>query len=233
MEGLQLKHFHGLCVACSKLAPKAFKDCPEDQLQKTLTLLEKEAYTMPTEFKENLFHRYFNMLHTERRYQTLLEFIEPWQEKPWSNLAPMLGGLFDVPAKRMTQYKKCLFTKVLGNLIMKGGEQSKVVLHICQMCIQMAARVDTVMLDDIGAVTYDEGQCIWQALVCIITDTLDPALVVTVGKQLFSLLLLGGHEVLENEEQYAAPKSDIAFFVVLSFGVVGLTKKWTKSITKG
>ena len=90
----------------------------------------------------------------ERRYTELLEVIAPWDDQGWSIFKPTLGGLYTTAAKRMPVFKKCLFDKVLGVLIVKGEEQSNTVKELCESSLSKACAVDTVLLDNVGAVSH-------------------------------------------------------------------------------
>ena len=120
-----------------------------------------------------LFNRRVSSLTAQRKYTELLEALAPWDDQPWSNFKPTLGGLYS-GGKRMPTFKKCLFDKVICVLVLKGEEQSSRVKELCEQCLARACAVDTVLLDNVGAVTLDESCCIWNALVGIISDSLSP-----------------------------------------------------------
>ena len=177
MLGLQLKGFHQLCQSAMLLAPKTLFSTPEDELQKCLTALAHEEITLPPETKLNLFSRTMNKLIAERKFTELLEIAVPWEEQPWCSFSPVLGAVSNVPGRRMRLFKKLLFEKVLGVLIMKGEEQSKQVHDICMRVLKQIECVDTVLLDNVGAVTLDETSCICHGVVGVVSNTLDPVYV--------------------------------------------------------
>eukprot|EP00971_Amphidinium_carterae_P014718 290724-Amphidinium_carterae.2 len=164
MEGLQLKAFHDICAQAAVLGPQKVFSASEDDLMKTLKMVQQENVTVPPQFKLNIFTRRMNKLQTQREYASLRIMLSPWEEKPWDGFNPTLVAAQTNSVKRMALVKQCAFEKVLGPLILKGEDQSATVMSICTCSLKEAEVADPVLLDNVAAVTLDESTTIWQAL---------------------------------------------------------------------
>eukprot|EP00971_Amphidinium_carterae_P147818 2930043-Amphidinium_carterae.2 len=175
IELMALNNFKDLAEKCAKLGPKTFSLVTTDVVLDTVSKAKEEGYELHEKVRNNILMRHVNTLVSDKKFQTLVRIISPWESSEFDPAFPKLSGVSEVPSVRLTTFKSVLFEQVLLPLIRRGQEQADEIVLIVRECMEMDRQIDYVTLDAAGAVAMYEGTTIFQALEALATNGVYPA----------------------------------------------------------
>eukprot|EP00971_Amphidinium_carterae_P057671 1140805-Amphidinium_carterae.2 len=169
-----LRNYSKLVQLADGLAAASLVGMEEATFTAALMAMEQEGIILPVSVKSNIVARECDRAVTSRRYDLLLDLINPFKRAEWVVHSPCLAAIGCPEPEKLETFESVFIDNALQPIIRKGSAGKQEMLEFLAVACDLFLKIDPLDLEDKSAGVLADVRLVCSALSAILAADVNP-----------------------------------------------------------